>query len=203
VCRADWCTTGFLQLAFWLAAFERHPIELLLACDLDFHALGKRVGNRDADAMQAAGRLVDLRVEFAARMQRAHNHFKRGLALEFGVGINRNTAAIIRHADEAFCLHLDFDPVGVAGQRLVHGVVDDFSEQVMQRLFVGTADIHAGASADGLESLEDLDVLGGIAGLRARSARGRLRAGGPRRYLGRLARGRFPTPGRVEKIWLL
>ena len=51
------------------------------------------------------------------------------------------------------------------GQRLVHGVVDDFGEQVMQRLFVGAADIHAGAAADRLEPFEHLDVGRGIAGL--------------------------------------
>ena len=33
------------------------------------------------------------------------------------------------------------DPARVTGQRLVHGVVDDFGEQVVQRLLVGAADI--------------------------------------------------------------
>jgi hypothetical protein len=66
---------------------------------------------------------------------------------------------------KAVGFHLDLDPVGVAGQRLVHGVVDDFGEQVMQRLLVGAADIHAGAAAHRLKPFQHLDVLGGIAGL--------------------------------------
>ena len=48
--------------------------------------------------------------------------------------------------------------VGVARQRLVHRVVDDFGEQMMQRLFVGAADIHAGPAAHRLEAFEHLDI---------------------------------------------
>jgi hypothetical protein len=44
-------------------------------------------------------------------------------------------------------------------------IVDHFGEQVMQRLFVGAADIHARAAAHRLEPFQDLDVLGRIAGL--------------------------------------
>ena len=79
--------------------------------------------------------------------------------------VDRNAAAVIGDGDKAVGLHLDFDPVGVAGERLVHGVVDHLGEQVMQRLLVGAADIHAGAAAHRLEAFEDLDVLGGVAGL--------------------------------------
>src|SRR5262249_12879748 len=42
------------QLRFRLAALEYHAIERLLARDLDFHALGESVGNRHANAVQAA-----------------------------------------------------------------------------------------------------------------------------------------------------
>ena len=48
------------------------------------------------------------------------------------------------------------------GQRLVHGIVDHFGEQVMQRLLVGAADIHAGPPAHGLQALQHLDIGGGV-----------------------------------------
>ena len=57
------------------------------------------------------------------------------------------------------------------GQRLVHGVVDHLGEQVMQRLLVGAADIHAGPAAHRLQAFQHLDVGGGIAGLGAGAAR--------------------------------
>ena len=56
----------------------------------------------------------------------------------------------------------DLDMVGVARHRLVHGVVDHLGEEVMHRLLVGAADIHAGAPAHGLEPFQHLDVGGGI-----------------------------------------
>ena len=46
----------------------------------------------------------------------------------------------------------------VPGQRLVHRVVDDFSEQMMQRLLVGAADIHARPAPHRFQPLEHLDV---------------------------------------------
>ena len=73
-------------------------------------------------------------------------------------------------AEIAVGLQLDLDEGGVARQRLVHGVVDDFGEQMMQRLLVGAADIHAGPAAHRLQPLQHLDVGGGIAGLARRRA---------------------------------
>ena len=167
---------GVQQFGLRLAALERHPIKLLAARDLDLHALGQRIGDRNADAVQAARGLIDLGVEFAAGMQRAHDHFERGLVLEFRMRIDRNAAAVVGDGDEAVRLHLDFDPVGVAGQRLVHGIVDHFGEQMMQRLLVGAADIHAGAAAHRLEPFQNLDVLGGVAGLAEEPRAARRRA---------------------------
>ena len=107
--------------------------------------------------------------------------------------VDRNAAAVVGDGDEAVGLHLDVDPVGVAGQRLVHGVVDDFGEQMMQRLLVGAADIHAGAAAHRLEPFQDLDVLGGIAGFAAAP-----RADAPADRGARLPR--RPSPALGEQI---
>ena len=52
--------------------------------------------------------------------------------------------------------------VGVAGHRLVHGVVEHLGEEVVHRLLVGAADIHAGPPAHRLEPLQHLDIGGGI-----------------------------------------
>jgi hypothetical protein len=60
-------------------------------------SLGQRVDHRNADAMQAAGCLVDLGIELAAGVQRRHDDFQRRLVLEFRVRIDRDAAAIVRH----------------------------------------------------------------------------------------------------------
>ncbi len=82
-------------------------------------------------------------------MQRRHDDFERGFPLEFRVRVDRDAAAVIRDLQIAVVVELDLDAVGVTGDRLVHGVIKDFREEVVQRLFVGTADIHARAFADG------------------------------------------------------
>ena len=49
---------------------------------------------------------------------------------------------------------------GVAGERLVDGVVDDLVHHVMQAgAVIGVADIHARPLAHGVEALEDLDRI--------------------------------------------
>ena len=76
--------------------------------------------------------------------------------------VDRNAAAIVGHGEEAVGLERDTDVVGVALDRLVHGVVEHLGEEVMHRLLVGAADIHAGSPAHRLEPLQHLDVGGGV-----------------------------------------
>ena len=90
--------------------------------------------------------------------------------LNFGcgsTGMPRPLSVTVRKPSSS---KLDLDAVGVARDRLVHGVVEHLGEEVMHRLLVGAADIHAGAPAHRLEPLQHLDVGGGI-GLAVRATR--------------------------------
>ena len=78
-----------------MAALEAHLVRVLVARDIDFHPFRQRIDDRGADAMQAAGGVIDLAAEFSAGMQRRHDHFQRRLVLEFGMRIDRNAAAIV------------------------------------------------------------------------------------------------------------
>src|SRR5262249_9740296 len=60
------CPADLLKLAFRLAALERHPIERLLARDLDLEPLGQGIGHGDADPVETARRVVDLGLELSA-----------------------------------------------------------------------------------------------------------------------------------------
>ncbi len=186
-----------LELALRFAAREDHAVELLVARDLDLQPLRQGIDDRHADAVQAARGLVGLAVELAARVERAHDDFERGLLREFLVRIDRDAAAVVRHAQRAVSLEFDIDEGGVAGDSLVHRIVDDLSEEMVQRLLVRTADIHAGTAADGLQPFENLDRIGVVIvdrRLRRRRSTARLLAG---RRLG-LGRGRSRRFHRVE-----
>ena len=182
-----------LQAGLRLSARVGLTVKLAAARDLDLHALRQRVRHRHADAVQAAGGAVDLRVEFAARVQRGHDHFERGLVLELRMRVDRDAAAVVGDGDEAVGLDLDLDEMRMPGERLVHGVVDHLGEEMMQRLLVGAADIHAGPPAHGLEPLQHLDMLRGVAAFGPAAASGRL--GRRLAAAGRGARG-----GQVEQV---
>ncbi len=78
--------------------------------------------------------------------------------------IDRNAAAIVAHRDAVVGGELELDAARMAGHRLVHRIVHDLGDEVMEGALVGAADIHARPAAHRLQPLEDLDVLGGVAG---------------------------------------
>ena len=165
------------EFALGMAALERHAIEFLAARDFDLEPRGQRVHHGHADAVQAARGLVHLEVEFAAGMQRAHDDFERRLLREFRMRIDGDAAAVIGDGQKSVGAEFHLDEGGMTCQRFVHGVVNDFREQVMQRLLIGAADIHAGPAPHRLQALEHFDVARGVAGFGARGARGDLERG--------------------------
>ena len=173
----------FFERSKRLAARKALAIKTAVARDLDFDVVRERVDDRNADAMQAAGGFVDLGVELAACVQHRHDDFERGFVLEFRMRIDRHAATIIRDRQIAVFVEIDIDEIGVTGNGLVHGIIDDFGEQMMQRALVGAANIHARTAANRLQPFQHLDV-GGIviaAGFRRRACgfdrRGRDRLG--------------------------
>ena len=95
-----------------------------------------------------------------------------------------NAAAVVAHRHRAVRIERDVDFGGVAGQRLVDGVVDDLVDHVVQAgAVVGVADVHARPLAHGIEALEDLDRFRAVVGFGADisgrfSHRRHLKAGG-------------------------
>ena len=105
--------------------------------------------------------------------------------------VDRDAAAVVGHRQKTAGLDLDFDEMGVAGERLVHGIVDHLGEQVVQRLLVGTADIHARTPAHRLEPLQHLDMARGVAALGAAGRARRLAGGLGTRAAAARGRGQF------------
>ena len=173
--------TDFLELRGRDAPGEGLAIELLLARDLDNGFDRERVDDADADAVKAAGGRIGLALELPAGVEGGHDHFERRLAGIFGMGVNRDAAAVVGDGQTVAGLQRHLDAAGVAGDRLVHRIVDDLCGEMMERAVVGAADVHAGAAADGLEALEHLDgasvvAVGGGSGV-GRKQVGHLRNG--------------------------
>ena len=129
---------------------EGLAVERLVARDLD-HRVGRQsVDDADPDAVEAARGRIGFAFELPARVKHGHDHFERRLAGIFGVRVDRHAAAVVADGQPVSRRELNLDAAGVAGDRLVHAIVDDLGREVVERAFVGAADVHAGAAADGL-----------------------------------------------------
>ncbi len=114
--------------------------------------------------MQTAGGLIGFVAEFSARVQGRQNNFQRRLAGKFRVIVDRDAAPVVADGDIVVCIQTDFNPVSVSGHGLVHRVVENFADKMVQGALVRAADIHAGAAADRFKTLKNLNV-GGIVGV--------------------------------------
>jgi hypothetical protein len=76
---------------------------------------------------------------------------------------DRDAPAVVADGHGAVGVDRHVDRVAVTRQGLVDGVVDDLVHEVVQAALAGRADVHAGALANGLQPLEDGDVLGVVA----------------------------------------
>ena len=145
-----------------IAMGELDVVLLAVAPDPQFQPAGQRVDDGDADAVQTAGNLVGVLVELSARMELGHDDLGGGNAFTL-VDVDRNAAAVVAHGHRIVGVENDLDGAGVARERLVDGVVDDFIDHVMQAgTVIGVADIHARPLAHGVEAFQHPDQFRAI-----------------------------------------
>ncbi len=128
-------------------------MQLAVAPDEQFQIIGERIDHRDADAMQTAGDLVGAVIELAAGVQHGHDDFGGGAPF-FGVDVDRDAAAVVRHGHGFVGVNGDHHPVAMTRQGLVDGVIHNLEHHVMQAAaIVGIADVHSGPFSNRVESL--------------------------------------------------
>ena len=157
-----------LQVVHGIALLIALLIDLPLMEYLDLQVLGKRVDNGSADPVKAAGYLVSPSAELAARVQHGKYDLHRGLSCLL-IDPDRNAAPVIDHCDRLIRVQVDPDMRTGAGQRLIHGIVHDLIDQVMQSSRGSGPDIHAGSLADSFQSFQYLYLIGTIFGVRLSS----------------------------------
>ena len=149
-----------LELALRLAAYEGLGPERSVAGDFDHQAIGQGVNDRKTDAVQAARGLIGVATKFPAGMQGREDHLQGRAILEFGVRIDRNAASVVADRDRLVGGEFKLDAIGVPGDRLVHGVIEDLCRQVVQGALVSATDIHTRPAANGFQAFQDLDIAG-------------------------------------------
>ena len=146
-----------LQVIEHLAARVFLLVDVSVLVHGHLHMAAEGVDHAGTHAMQAAGYLVALASELAARMQHRQAYFHRGTA-QLGVNPHRKAAAVVAHFATAVLVQKNVDIGAVAGQRLVDGVVHDFIHAVMQAAKIRGANVHAGTLAHCLQTFEHLDL---------------------------------------------
>ena len=155
---------GFLYRIEGLALFVFLHEMLAATENVHLQVGGKGVDARNAHTVQTARNLIGAFIELTAGVQHRHHHFQR-TAFFLGVHIGGDTAAIVAYRNGIILVNGHLHMGAVARQGLVDGVVHHFIHQMVQTPHVYVADIHGGTLAHGLQSLQYLNVLGGIVGL--------------------------------------
>ena len=78
------------------------------------------------------------------------------------MGVDRDSASVVDDGDPVAGFQTQFNAAGMTGDGLVHGIVQDFGDQVVQRVLIGAADVHARAAAYRLQAFQHLDILGRV-----------------------------------------
>src|SRR5262249_54863582 len=117
----------------------------------------KRVHHRDADAVQTAGNLVGILIEFSAGVQLSHDNFGRRDAFAL-VDVGRDATAVVAHRARSVGIERHSYFGGKPGEGLIDGIVHYLIDHVVEAgTVIGVADVHARPLADRVEALEDLD----------------------------------------------
>jgi hypothetical protein len=146
------------------AALELLAVDVAVALHLRDEPLRQRVHDRDADPVQAAGDLVAVAAELAAGVELGQDDRQRREALLLD-HLHGDARATVRDGDRVVRMEDDLDVVVPAGEGLVDGVVDHLVDEMMEPAGPGRADVHPGPQPDGLEALQNGDVLCGVSSL--------------------------------------
>ena len=136
-------------------------IDLAFTADFRLGPLAEGCHCLGADAVQARRRFVTAFVEFGARA-RHRQHDLQSRLLGLGMHPDGNAATIVADAQTTINVDLHLYTFAIAGESLIHTVVNQFIDQVVQPFRSCVADIHTGPVANVLRVAEDIDIFGFI-----------------------------------------
>ena len=106
--------------------------------------------------METTGDLVAVVIELAARVEHRQHDLDRRPLLGL-VHVHRDAAAIIVHRDRAIGIERHLNVIAKPSERLIHGVVYDLIDTVMQSAHARIANVHRRALAHGIHTAKHLD----------------------------------------------
>ena len=125
------------------------------------HADGERVYYGGAYAVKTARDLVSALAELSAGVEDRHYYLERGL-VHLGMLVYRHASAVVRYVYGIVFSYYNVYVLAVAGQSLVHGVVDYLIDKVVQTPAAGGPYVHSGPFPYRIKALKDLYLFGVI-----------------------------------------
>jgi len=154
------------ERCFGVAVAKAHVVLGAIAPDREVEPLRERIDDGDAHAVEAAGNLVGVLVEFPARVQLSHDDFG-GRDAFAGVDVRRNAAPVIGDFDGSIRVQNHMHMLGMPRESLVNRVVHHLVDHVVEPgPVVRITDIHPRPFADRVQALENLDGIGIVGGCR-------------------------------------
>ena len=138
-----------------MAPGKLHLVYFPVLVHLDGQPFGQGVYHACAHAVKAAGDLIAAAAELAAGVEDGKDHLQSGLA-GLGLNVHRDASAVIGDGDDVSVPDGHFNPIAVARQSLVNGVVHNLIHQMMETGGGGGADVHARTLPDGFQTLQHL-----------------------------------------------
>lgn len=137
-------------------------VNFVIALNDQLQLLRQGVNNGNAYTMQTTGNFIRVIIEFTARVQNGHDHFRRRHAL-FRVNTGRNTAAVILYGDGVVAVDSNNDVFTVTCERFVDSVIHNLEYHVVQTgAVIRVADIHTRALTHRIQPFQDFDTGGVI-----------------------------------------
>ena len=127
-------------------------IDMLSVLNPNGQSRRKRVDNRRTHAMQASAGLIGGMIELSSGMQRGEHQPLRAHTLL--VHPHRDAPPVVRHRCGTVLFQDYRDLAAKTSQMLVHGVVHDFVDQMIQPSGGNAADIHSRPHAHGFQPFQ-------------------------------------------------
>ena len=112
-----------------------------MATDKDVEFLRERVNHAASHAVETAGDGISTTAKLSTGVKGGENNLNGGHFLD-RVLVNRNATTVIGHADSTVWQDDHINQIAVAGKRLIHRVIDDLIDQVVETPGAGRPDIH-------------------------------------------------------------
>ena len=111
--------------------------------------------------MQAAGHFIGSAAKLTTGVKGGHDGFQAGFPGS-RVDIHWNTPPVVHDSDQSVLGNNYVNSVAKTGHGLIHGIVQNLEDQVMEASLVSAADIHAWTDPDSLQPLQYLNIFGSV-----------------------------------------